>query len=123
MIKPEKFSPRAIKEEPSLGEIDVEYLAFENQEKMFDLDPLDPKSRQEIDHADRNQTMKERWSWILGIYLAVFTILMFLTLWFSGKWCMNSLEPTTLNFLITVGFAKVIVVVWAIVSHLFPSKK
>ncbi len=46
---------------------------------------------------------------------------MFLTLWLNSD--KLELEPTTLNFLITVGFAKVIGVVWAIVSHLFPSKK
>jgi hypothetical protein len=65
--------------------------------------------------------MKETWSRILGIYLVIFTLLMFLTLWLNSD--KLELEPTTLNFLITVGFAKVIGVVWVIVSHLFPTKK
>jgi hypothetical protein len=43
---------------------------------------------------------------------------MFKTLWGKEKY---DLDATTLNFLITVGFAKVVGVVWLIVSHLFPS--
>jgi hypothetical protein len=54
---------------------------------------------------------------------------MFITLWFSGKcvlgfekFCIVDLNPTTLNFLISVGFGKVIAVVWIIVKHLFPNE-
>jgi hypothetical protein len=74
--------------------------------------------------------MKEQWSNILKCYLLIFTTLMFITLWFNGKcvfefknFCIANLNPTTLNFLISVGFGKVIAVVWIIVEHLFPSKK
>lgn len=107
-----KFSPDTIIK-LDIPEIDVEGSSLKNQEMIFGL--------QKIDHADRDMQMKETWSKILGIYLVIFTLLMFLTLWLNSD--KLELEPTTLNFLITVGFAKVIGVVWAIVSHLFPSKK
>ena len=106
-----KFSPdRIIK--LNLEE-NLEDLTFDEQKRI--------KLSQEISHLERDMQMKETWSLILGIYLVIFTLLMFLTLWINSD--KLELEPTTLNFIITVGFAKVIGVVWAIVSHLFPSKK
>jgi hypothetical protein len=64
--------------------------------------------------------MKKEWSSIIKIYLAVFTAAMFITLW-CNEWLFK-LDKTTLNFLIAFGFAKVVGVVWLIVSHLFPKK-
>lgn len=112
-----KFSPDTIIK-LDIPEIDVEGSSLEKQEMML---IHDHERLQKIDHADRDMQMKETWSLILGAYLVIFTLLMFLTLWLNSD--KLELEPTTLNFLITVGFAKVIGVVWAIVSHLFPSKK
>ena len=93
------------------------------------------KNLQEINHKARDQEMKEMWSKLLRIYLTIFTIAMFITLWGNestfysfcySSHCVNlgrfDLGETTLNFLITVGFAKVVGVVWLIVSHLFPKK-
>jgi len=114
-----KINPDNIKQ-LDISELDVEWRSLKSQEKILERDP---ERMQKINHADRDMDMKESWSQILGIYLAIFTILMFATLWFNGKWCLGYLEPTTLNFLITVGFVKVIGVVWVIVSHLFPSRK
>ncbi len=118
MDRVEKFSPASV-ENFNIDLADVENFSLDRQKKILEYDP---ERIQKLDHADRDMGMKESWSWILGIYLAIFTILMFLTLWFNGKWCLVHLEESTLNFLITVGFAKVIGVVWAIVSHLFPKK-
>jgi hypothetical protein len=74
------------------------------------------------------ERMRLNWSKLLRLYLIFFTIAMFTTFWFNGqcgiftieKFCISKLSDTTLNFLITVGFVKVIGVVWVIVSHLFP---
>ena len=77
--------------------------------------------KQKLDHKEKDMKMKREWSDLLKKYLITFTILMFLTLW--GATIIFHLESITLNFLITVGFAKVIGVVWIIVRHLFPDTK
>ena len=91
--------------------------SLEKQEK-YDSEDLDRV--QEREHRAIDMNMKVQWSKILQMYLVIFTSLMFATLWGFGE---EHLEPITLNFLITVGFAKVIGVVWIIVRHLFPDTK
>ena len=117
MNKLKKLTPDFV--EKSFSEVYVEDSTLEEQKDLYQHDP---ERHQKINHADRNMKMKERWSLILGGYLSVFTLLIFLTLWFHGRWRISFLESTTLNFLITVGFVKVMAVIWVIVNHLFPKK-
>ncbi len=89
---------------------------FKERDKSF----LAEKEQQDIDHKNKDMTMKQQWSSLLKWYLIIFTLLMFATLCFGKK---LGLEFITLNFLIAFGFAKVVGVVWLIVSHLFPDVK
>ena len=120
-MKPVKFNPTNVNE---FENVDLESTPFEKQEKYASEDPL---LEQLLSHRDINMNMKVQWSNLLKDYLRTFTLLMFITLWFNGKcietFCISDLNPTTLNFLITVGFAKVVGVVWIIVRHLFPDTK
>ena len=120
-MKPVKFNPTNVNE---FENVDLEDWSFIEQEKALSKDPL---TKQLIAHRDRDMKMKEQWSNLLKDYLRTFTMLMFITLWFKGqcieKFCISNLSDTTLNFLITVGFAKVVGVVWIIVRHLFPDTK
>jgi len=115
-MKPVKFNPTNVNE---FENVDLEDWSFKEQEEAI--------SKQRLSHRDRDMKMKEQWSHLLKNYLKTFTILMFVTLWFKGqcieKFCISNLSDTTLNFLITVGFAKVVGVVWIIVRHLFPDTK
>jgi hypothetical protein len=115
----------------NFADIDLENFTLEEQKKLASFDP------KEILYSSRQlafrfkERMQKQWSNLLMVYLVIFTISMFTTLWFSGqcgvlwieKFCISHLGDTTLNFLITVGFAKVIGVVWIIVRHLFPTTK
>lgn len=114
-MKPVKFNPTNVNE---FENVDLESTTFEKQEKYASEDPL---LEQLLSHRDINMNMKVQWSNLLRDYLIIFTISMFATLW--GATIIFHLEPITLNFLITVGFAKVIGVVWIIVRHLFPTTK
>ena len=114
-MKPVKFNPTNVNE---FENVDLESTPFEKQEKYASEDPL---LEQLLSHRDIDMKMKVQWSNILRIYLVYFTCFMFLTLWGAGIFL--DLDPITLNFLITVGFAKVIGVVWIIVRHLFPDTK
>jgi hypothetical protein len=114
-MKPVKFNPTNVNE---FENVDLESTPFEKQEKYASEDPL---LEQLLSHRDRDMKMKEQWSRILQEYLKIFIFLMFVTLW--GATIFFHLEPITLNFLITVGFAKVIGVVCIIVRHLFPATK
>jgi hypothetical protein len=114
-MKPVKFNPTNVNE---FENVDLEDWSFKEQEKALSKDPL---TKQLIAHRDRDMKMKEQWSRILQGYLAIFTISMFATLW-GARICLD-LDPITLNFLITAGFAKVVGVVWIIVRHLFPATK
>ena len=113
-MKPVKFNPTNVNE---FENVDLESTPFEKQEKYAseDLDRV-----QEREHRAIDMNMKVQWSNLLKWYLINFTILMFATLWCAKIFF---LETITLNFLITVGFAKVIGVVWIIVRHLFPDTK
>ncbi len=111
---------------PILGDIDNSTLemqedAIRNDTFMNKL--IRQKEQQQIKHNDLNMEMKVRWSFYLNVYLFIFTILMFATLWCGIFLPGRGLAETTLNFLITVGFIKVIGVVWVIVKHLFPYQK
>ena len=128
-----KFKPSDLK---NFKENDFENLTFDEQKELAseelaskDFDMMNIKmSNNAFRSKERMQT---QWSNLLMVYLVIFTISMFTTLWFNGqcgvmwieKFCISDLNPTTLNFLITVGFAKVIGVVWIIVRHLFPDTK
>ena len=79
--------------------------------------------KQKIKHNDDDQEMKKKWSKLLSIYLIIFTTLMFGTLWLNGSFFFKCLPETTMNFLITVGFVKVVGVVYVIVAHLFPKNE
>ena len=124
-MKPVKFNPTNVNE---FENVDLESTPFEKQEKYAseDLDRV-----QEREHRAIDMNMKVQWSKILQMYLVIFTSLMFATLWFNGqcgvmwieKFCISDLSDTTLNFLITFGFAKVVGVVWLIVRPLFPDTK
>lgn len=114
-MKPVKFNPTNVNE---FENVDLESTPFEKQEKYASEDPL---LEQLLSHRDRDMDMKEQWSYNLSKYLITFTFLMYFTLFF-GKVNFH-LDDTTLNFLITFGFAKVIGVVWIIVRHLFPATK
>jgi len=114
-MKPVKFNPTNVNE---FENVDIESTTFEKQEKYASED-LDRAQKRE--HRDRDMDMKEQWSRHLTIYLIFFTLLMYSTL-FGGKMIFH-LDDTTLNFLITFGFAKVIGAVWIIVRHLFPTTK
>jgi hypothetical protein len=114
-MKPVKFNPTNVNE---FENVDLESTPFEKQEKYASEDPL---LEQLLSHRDINMNMKVQWSNLLKNYLITFTFLMFFTLW-GARICLD-LDPITLNFLITVGFAKVIGVVWIIVRHLFPTTK
>ena len=105
-IKPEDLS--------TLENLDLENDTLATQKELNEQ--MEALRWQNMDHIERNMKMKERWSWILGVYLVIFTICMFRTLWLS------KLPESSLNFLITAGFAKVVVVVFVIVKHLFPTK-
>ena len=128
-----KFKPSDLK---NFKENDFENLTFDEQKELAseelaskDFDMMNIKmSNNAFRSKERMQT---QWSNLLMVYLVIFTISMFTTLWFNGqcgvmwieKFCISNLSDTTLNFLITVGFAKVIGVVWIIVRHLFPDAK
>jgi hypothetical protein len=128
-----KFKPSDLK---NFKENDFENLTFDEQKELAseelaskDFDMMNIKmSNNAFRSKERMQT---QWSNLLMVYLVIFTISMFTTLWFNGqcgvmwieKFCISDLNPTTLNFLITVGFAKVVGVVWIIVRHLFPDTK
>jgi len=123
-----KFKPSDLK---NFEENDYENLTFNEQKKIasdFHLDLNDSSAESAYRSKER---MQKQWSNLLMAYLVIFTISMFTTLWFNGqcgvlwieKFCISHLNDTTLNFLITVGFAKVIGVVWIIVRHLFPTTK
>ena len=127
-----KFKPSDLK---NFKENDFENLTFDEQKELVsqDLDRRESKylAFRSKDLAFRSkERMQKQWSVLLMFYLVIFTIAMFTTLWFNGKcvlgnekFCISDLNPTTLNFLITVGFAKVIGVVWIIVRHLFPDPR
>ena len=115
-MKPLKFNPTNINDFENLNL--VEDWSFKEQEEVVSKDPF---MKQLLSHRDIDMKMKVQWSKILQMYLIIFTIFMFATLW--GATIIFHLEPITLNFLITVGFAKVIGVVWIIVRHLFPDTK
>ena len=136
----QKFNPSNIKEIDThknnfFAEVSVEELPFEEQKENFNNEGNLAKKRadQEFRHKESDMAMKQAWSKLLRTYLTIFTIAMFATLWGNestfysfcySSHCVNlgrfDLGETTLNFLITVGFAKVVGVVWLIVSHLFP---
>ena len=115
-MKPLKFNPTNINDFENLES--VEDWSFEDQKRVVNEDPF---MEQLLRHKEEDMKMKKEWSRILQMYLAIFTISMFATLW--GAKIFFHLEPITLNFLITVGFAKVVGVVWIIVRHLFPDTK
>lgn len=127
-----KFKPSDLK---NFKENDFENLTFDEQKELVsqDLDRRESKylAFRSKDLAFRSkERMQKQWSVLLMFYLVIFTIAMFTTLWFNGKcvlgnekFCISDLNPTTLNFLITVGFAKVVGVVWIIVRHLFPDPR
>ncbi len=115
-MKPLKFNPTNINDFENLES--VEDWSFEDQERVVIVDYGREQGHR---HKEENMKMKKDWSGILRLYLIIFTILMFATLW-GARICLD-LEPITLNFLITVGFAKVVGVVWIIVRHLFPATK
>ena len=134
----QKFNPNNIQNIDScLENNDLESLSFEEQVKLSYKDTLIYRNQfnsraevnkkslnkkyQELDHKNKNMTMKQQWSLLLSAYLIFFTFAMFVTLWLNKTFF--DLDKITLNFLITVGFAKVVGVVWLIVSHLFPSKE
>jgi hypothetical protein len=128
-----KFKPSDLK---NFKENDFENLTFDEQKELAseelaskDFDMMNIKmSNNAFRSKERMQT---QWSNLLMVYLVIFTISMFTTLWFNGqcgvmwieKFCISNLSDTTLNFLITVGFVKVVGVVWIIVRHLFPDTK
>ncbi len=138
----QKFNPSNIKNIDThknnvFKEMSVEELSFEEQENNFNNESnlTAKRAKQEMDHKDKDMGMKEEWSRVIKIYLAVFTAVMFITLWGNestfysfcySSHCVNlgkfDLGETNLNFLIAFGFAKVVGVVWLIVSHLFPKK-
>lgn len=134
-----KFKPSDLK---NFKENDFENLTFDEQNELIsqDLDRRESKylafrSRDLYSHSRdlafrSKERMQKQWSVLLMFYLVIFTIAMFTTLWFNGKclfgnekFCISDLNPTTLNLLITVGFAKVVGVVWIIVRHLFPDPR
>lgn len=124
-MKQQKFNPTNINDFENLES--VEDWTLEVQKRVVNEDPF---MNQLLRHNEKHMNMKEKWSNILINYLVIFTILMFITLWFNGrcvvgteKFCISDLNPITLNFLITAGFVKVIGVVWIIVRHLFPPTK
>lgn len=116
---PIKFSPRDIyrfsdlykyklESDSNLGE-----KGLEEQLKCFENDPF---KIQRFVHNNENQKMKISWSGFIAIYVSVFTIFMFITLWFFNE----DLKESTLNSLIIFGLVKVIGAVLLIVSHFFP---
>ena len=115
-MKPLKFNPTNINDFENLNL--VEDWSFEDQKRVVNEDPF---MEQLLRHKEEDMKMKVQWSNLLKWYLINFTILMFITLW--GATIIFHLQPITLNFLITVGFAKVVGVVWIIVRHLFPDIK
>ena len=124
MTNSPKFNPQNIKSDfkdfdfDNLPKYDFEYFNLDSQkEKSSKFDWKTAQQKQKIQHKDQDQKMKRTWSVILGIYLFIFTCFMFTTLWLN---IFFKLESSTLNSLIIAGFVKVIGVVWAIVSHLFP---
>ena len=124
MTNSPKFNPQNIKSDfkdfdfDNLPKYDFEYFNLDSQkEKSSKFDWKTAQQKQKIHHKDQDQKMKQTWSLILGIYLFIFTCFMFTTLWIN---IFLKLESSTLNSLIIAGFVKVIGVVWAIVSHLFP---
>jgi hypothetical protein len=120
-----KFKPSDLK---NFEENDFENLTFDKQKELVSQD-LDRREYKDLAFRSKER-MQKQWSILLMFYLVIFTIAMFTTLWFNGKcvlgnekFCISDLNPTTLNFLITAGFAKVIGVVWVIVRHLFPDPR
>jgi hypothetical protein len=122
-----KFKPSDLS---NFEENDFENLTFKDQKKYSsrDLEMLGLSDVSANSAFRSTERMRLAWSGLLMLYLIFFTIAMFTTFWFNGqcgilaieKFCISKLSDTTLNFLITVGFVKVIGVVWIIVSHLFP---
>jgi hypothetical protein len=122
-----KFKPSDLS---NFEENDFENLTFKDQKKYSsrDLEMLGLSDVSANSAFRSSERMRLAWSWLLRLYLIFFTIAMFTTFWLNGqcgiftigKFCISKLSDTTLNFLITVGFVKVIGVVWIIVSHLFP---
>jgi len=117
-----KFKPSDLS---NFEENDFENLTFKDQKKYSSRDLDNVSANSAFRSTER---MQLGWSGLLMVYLIIFTIAMFTTFWLNGqcgiftigKFCISKLSDTTLNFLITVGFVKVIGVVWIIVSHLFP---
>ena len=115
----------------NFADIDLENFTLEEQKKLVSFDSKEMLNSSKEVAFRFKERMQKQWSNLLMVYLVIFTISMFTTLWFSGqcgmlgieKFCISHLSETTLNFLITVGFAKVIGVVWIIVRHLFPTTK
>jgi len=115
----------------NFADIDLENFILEEQKKLVSFDSKEMLNSSKEVAFRFKERMQKQWSNLLMVYLVIFTISMFTTLWFSGqcgvlwieKFCISHLSDTTLNFLITVGFAKVIGVVWIIVRHLFPTTK
>ena len=120
-----KISPNDIKNFPNddkdFGEPSKENQSISNQSRDY-KNFLDIQLQEQyFRHKNLDMYMKIGWCILLAFYLLIFTIYMFKTLW--NNRLIYELSPITLNFLITVGFAKVVGVVWLIVSHLFPSKE
>ncbi len=127
-----KFKPSDLK---NFEENDFENLTFDEQKELASEElafkDLDMNIKMSSNAFRAKERMQKQWSNLLMVYLVIFTISMFATLWFNGqcgvmwieKFCISNLSDTTLNFLITVGFVKVIGVVWIIVRHLFPDTK
>jgi hypothetical protein len=111
---------------PILSDVDSSTLEMQEDALKNDIfmnKLIRQKEEQQMKHNDLNMAMKVSWSKYLTGYLITFTILMFATLWCGIFLPGRGLAETTLNFLITVGFVKVIGVVWVIVKHLFPYQK
>ena len=97
-MKPLKFNPTNINDFENLDL--VEDWSFKEQEEVVSKDPL---MKQLLAHRDIDMKMKVKWSQTLQIYLLIFTILMFATLWFNGqcgllgieKFCIRHLSETT----------------------------
>jgi hypothetical protein len=122
-----QFKPSDIN---NFEDIDFEKFTLKEQKEFASDSKQMFYSSKEVAFRSKER-MQKQWSNLLMVYLVIFTISMFTTLWFNGqcgvlwieKFCISHLNDTTLNFLITVGFAKVIGVVWIIVRHLFPTTK
>ena len=93
----QKFNPNNIQNIDScLENNDLESLSFEEQVKLSYKDTLIYRNQfnsraevnkkslnkkyQELDHKNKNMTMKQQWSLLLSAYLIFFTFAMFVTL-------------------------------------------